>query len=71
MMNEHILIKLAKKYKERNIKDFNDVCEYIIEKGYWVFRDTKEIMMLSNSSIIPMTKKEDIETGEDQKGEWS
>jgi hypothetical protein len=47
----------------------NKFCEYAVEKGYWIMKQTHEIMMLSNSSIKPMTKKEDRETGEDQKGE--
>ena len=47
----------------------NSICDYVIEKGYWVIKRTKEAMMTSDLKIKPMTKKEDRETGEDQKGE--
>lgn len=49
------LVKNAYKFFEKN--------------GYWKNPITGEILMLSKDSYRPQTKKEDRETGEDQKGE--
>lgn len=69
MDKRHILIEKAYKYLEPQFKTLEDTCEYIIDKGYWVMRTSQKAMMLSDSAMRPMTKKEDRETGEDQKGE--
>lgn len=43
--------------------------QFFEENGYWKNPITGEIMMLSKDSCRQQTKKEDRETGEDQKGE--
>ena len=69
MEKKHILIEKAYKYNQPSFKTMKSICDYVIEKGYWVIKRTKEAMMTSDLKIKPMTKKEDRETGEDQKGE--
>lgn len=69
MKKRHVLIEQAHKYLEPEFKTMDEYCEYVIEKGYWIMKKTHEALMLSESAIRPMTKKEDRETGEDQKGE--
>lgn len=69
MKKKHILIEQAYKYNQPKLEKMNSICDYAIEKGYWIIRKTHEAMMTSDIGIKPMTKKEDRETGEDQKGE--
>jgi len=68
-MAQHILLAKAYCYPEpaETLKPEN--CTFVEEKGYWQNNITGEIMMLSNDSRRPQSKKCDIETGEDQKGE--
>lgn len=68
-MKQHILIENAYKYPEPIGIRMPACYVYLEEKGYWKNLSTNEIMMLSNDSFRPQTKKEDRETGEDQKGE--
>ena len=44
-------------------------CSYDREAGLWRVDDTGEVMMIGNYAQRPETKKCDVETGEDQKGE--
>ena len=68
-MKQHILIENAYKYPEPIGISISPSYEFFDEKGYWKNPTTNEIMMLSKDSYRPQTKKEDRETGEDQKGE--
>ena len=68
-MKEHILLDKAYCYPEPTRTPFPQNCTYIEKSGYWKNDVTNEIMMLSNDPRRPQTKKQDIETGEDQKGE--
>jgi hypothetical protein len=68
-MGQHILIEKAYTYPEP-IEIFTPQHYKFFEKnGYWKNPITGEILMLSKDSYRPQTKKEDRETGEDQKGE--
>lgn len=69
MSKDHILIEKAHKYIVNNLNAENKLCDYNIEKGYWMIKEKNEPMVTSNYAQKLITKKEDIETGEDQKGE--
>lgn len=68
-MKKHILLDKAHVYenidRDMNPKD----CSYDRIAGLWRVNSTGEIMMISSSVQKAETKKCDIETGEDQKGE--
>jgi hypothetical protein len=68
-MKRHILIEKAYCYPDPRESRVPNNCTFIQKSGYWRNNSTGEIMMLSNDSCFPQTKKEDVETGEDQKGE--
>ena len=68
-MRRHILLEKACCYPEPREALVPDNCTFIQKNGYWRNNSTGEIMMLSNDPCRPQTKKEDIETGEDHKGE--
>ena len=66
----HLLITKAFSYKlpkkdETLIKHYT----YNENKGYWINAKTGVPMIADSTSHKPQTKKEDIETGEDRKGE--
>jgi hypothetical protein len=64
----HILIDNAKRFRKGSnssfLKDFN----YDIQEGYWKSLEGQSLIN-SNNALVPITKKNDIETGEDRKGE--
>ena len=68
-MKQHILLEKAYCYPEARGPLAPNNCTFIPKSGYWCNNSTGEIMMLSNDLCRPQTKKEDVETGEDQKGE--
>lgn len=67
----HFLLCKAHSYRRKPLPEILDNCSYERERGLWVFFDSKEEMVKSKREDIPFlgTKKEDIETGEDAKGE--
>lgn len=68
-MRQHILIEKAYTYPEPIGVFTPQDYDFLEKSGYWKNTLTGEIMMLSKESYRPQTKKEDRETGEDQKGE--
>ena len=70
-MDRHILLQNAFIYentkKDEDLKPKN--CIYDHKNGFWRVKDSHEVMMISDFAERPETKKCDIETGEDQKGE--
>ncbi|WP_048152647.1 hypothetical protein [Methanolacinia paynteri] len=68
-MKEHILLEKASRYTSSVVDPIPQDCTFKEKQGYWIKNSTGEIMMLSDDSCRPLTKKEDRETGEDQKGE--
>lgn len=68
-MKQHIIIEKAKRYNANGIIETPEGCNYDAHSGYWVNNNTSIPMMLGNGSRKPTSKKCDIETGEDQKGE--
>jgi len=68
-MKEHILLNKAFRYPEPATKLIPQDCTFQEKQGYWTKNSTGEVMMLSDDPCWLVTKKCDIETGEDQKGE--
>lgn len=68
-MKQHILLEKAYCYPEPIGTPMPENCTFVEQSGYWRSDATGEIMMLSNDPRRPQSKKCDIETGEDQKGE--
>lgn len=66
----HLLIDKAFKFpSDRDLEDPEN-CVYDELRGWWVWKG-KEVLVKSNNPLKPVcgTKKNDIETGEDSKGE--
>lgn len=69
IMNEqHVLIKFSTKKPYANIPDMPNGAVYSLEKGYWM-QNGEPLVSYNSEYGINATKKCDIETGEDQKGE--
>ena len=68
-MKDHILLEKAKKYDipEQNLTP--NGCSYNAKVGFWVDNSSNMAMMKTDKPQKPASKKWDIETGEDQKGE--
>jgi hypothetical protein len=67
-MNNHVLVKLAKRKPYSSTPDMPDDAYYDSIKGYWM--DKKGALVSSGSEYgARVSKKCDQETGEDQKGE--
>jgi len=67
---KHILLEKAFKYDipkqhEKLFTGYN----YDDVKGYWINTTDGKPLMHEDAGFRPRTKKEDIETGEDRKGE--
>jgi len=65
---KHILLQKALKYKKR--KEIEDPKGFSFDNiiGAWINKVDKTFLIQSNDFKALGTKKEDIETGEDQKG---
>lgn len=68
-MSNHILLDKAYCYPKPIGMPKPERCTFNGKNGYWVNNGTGEIMMLSNDPLRVQSKKCDVETGEDQKGE--
>lgn len=68
-MSEHFLVKHAKKYAVQEREPSFDFGSYDIEHGYWRTGNAGKPSVLSEAGMRPATKKADVETGEDMKGE--
>lgn len=68
-MKEHILLEKAYVYEDVPKQLTPEGCFYDRTSGLWREDGTGDILMLSNNARKPKTKKCDVETGEDQKGE--
>lgn len=71
MINKsHLLLKYAKTYKRHEGSLSPEGCEYDFQIGAWVLKNSGELLVESaDPPKPPQSKKADIETGEDQKGE--
>ena len=72
-MQQNLVIKNAYRFnskKQINKRiDFENAYYYDLSKGFWIDRKTLEPYMSKINRPKVGTKKEDIETGEDRKGE--
>ena len=68
-MREHILLEKAFIYDVPITRQEILGYEYSPEDGFWVNKITLMPLMFDDIDFKPRTKKEDIETGEDRKGE--
>lgn len=64
----HFILENAKRYSNRSVK-MHEGYTYSAQDGYWMSDLSDEPLVLSDKMEGLATKKEDIETGEDQKGE--
>lgn len=67
MSRQHILLAKAKHYPVSKEIEPPTGASYNYEAGYWMANG--DILMLSKLGPKPGSKKFDVETGEDQKGE--
>ncbi len=69
-MKKNLVIEKSFKYSPKTIgQDVPENYKYDEDNGYWVNVNSGIPMMFDNNGPRPRTKKHDIETGEDQKGE--
>lgn len=69
-MMDHILLEKIVTYEKCELRDPEN-CKYDEKIGLWLWGPNNEILVKSNNPNCPKrgTKKKDIETGEDLKGE--
>ncbi|WP_435946472.1 hypothetical protein [Dryocola sp. BD586] len=68
MKKEHVLIQFATKRPFSSKPEMPESSVYSQEKGYWM-KDEKPLVSYDSEYGTRVSKKCDIETGEDQKGE--
>lgn len=69
MFVEHPLIERAQRYRRRVVDLAPHGCAYDASVGAWRVISTGVLWVDTPGREGPHTKKQDIETGEDQKGE--
>lgn len=69
MSNEHPLLERAQRYLRREVDLAPPGCCYDTAIGAWRCIETGELWVETPHRVGPRTKKNDIETGEDQKAE--
>lgn len=70
MFKKKILIDNLVLFDKKEIESIEN-SSYDEKRGLWLWGDNNEVLVKSNNTNCPIrgTKKFDIETGEDQKGE--
>lgn len=68
-MKEHLLLQKAYIYPLPKSTLEMDGYQFDCKNGYWVTKVSGRPLVLDKSNSVPRSKKCDIETGEDQKGE--
>jgi len=67
-MSDHVLIALAKRKPYAADPDMPEGCSYDYGRGLWT--KANDVLVSHDSEFgVQATKKCDVETGEDQKGE--
>jgi hypothetical protein len=69
MNKKHPLLERAQKYVRQKVNLAPAGCVYDKFIGAWKLISTGELWVETPNRVGPRTKKQDIETGEDQKGE--
>ncbi len=66
----HIILEKARKYNKReHSREMLNQFSYNQKLGFWSHKLNNVPLMDESVGFKPRTKKEDIETGEDRKGE--
>ena len=65
---QHVLLAKARVYAREPIDLRPADSDYDLLAGAWVHRPSGELLVESAAPKPPRTKKNDVETGEDQKG---
>ncbi len=65
----HPLLARAHSYPRTEVNLIPTDCLYDPVVGAWCHRSTGQLWIETPNRVGPQTKKQDIETGEDQKGE--
>ena len=65
----HFILEKAHRYDDPVTAPVPVGADYDDQSGYWVDRNSGDVMILNNGFQNQSTKKCDRETGEDQKGE--
>ncbi len=68
MKSRHILLKKAYLFKKKEI-EIEKIYFYDNILGFWIKSGSNIPAIIESNFLGPVTKKNDIETGEDQKGE--
>jgi hypothetical protein len=67
--DRHILLHHARRYDCARVDLSPAGCQYDIRIGAWILKDSDELVVNSvERPRPPQSKKNDVETGEDQKG---
>lgn len=69
MGNEHPLLQRAQRYRTGKVNLAPADCVYDPEAGAWRHLESGRLWVETPHRVGPQTKKQDVETGEDQKGE--
>lgn len=65
----HFLLKTARSARRGDVSLVPHGCTYDPVVGAWLLEGTSTLLVNTSERALPTTKKNDIETGEDQKGE--
>ena len=68
-MKQHLLLEKAFIYPLPKEEPKLNGCNFDDENGYWTMDGSNTPFVLDKRGLRPRSKKADIETGEDQKGE--
>jgi hypothetical protein len=67
--SDHILLVHARSYGRSEVDLAPPDCDYDLRTGAWIVRGTDVLLVASpGRQRPPQSKKNDVETGEDQKG---
>jgi len=66
---KNLIIEKSFKYNNKISEKISENTYYAQDLGFWVFSDDHSPLVFSSSSYKPQSKKCDVETGEDKKGE--
>lgn len=65
----HILLTSARRYDREEVDLAPFGCDYDLRAGAWVLRESGDLLVTApGNRRPPQSKKNDVETGEDQKG---
>jgi len=66
---KNLIIEKSFKYNDSASEGTNKNSYYDQDLGFWILNEDHRPLVLSSNSYRPQSKKCDVETGEDKKGE--